>query len=102
MNDPSLPPRLVSVAVRRGNEMLKIAESVRREPAASFTLKPSETPDADYAAAMLLVSGAMHHLEESLPSRQAVRTDAALSALLIGAELLRQALQRYGRAPMSW
>lgn len=102
MNDPSLPPRLVSVAVRRGSEMLRIAESVRREPAAGFAIAPSETPDADYAAAMLLVSGAMHHLDESLPSRQVVRTEAALSALLIGAELLRQALQRYGRAPLPW
>lgn len=102
MNDPAQPPRLVSVALRRGNEMLKLAENVRREPAAGFAIRPAESPDADYAAAMLLISGAMHHLDESLPSRQVVRTEAALSALLIGAELLRQALQRYDRAPLPW
>lgn len=87
-------PSLLTVAVAHAKRMLAIAESNRREPAATFTLTAPANPDADYAAAALLIAQALQHLDEALPSRQFLRASAALSALLIGTELLQQSLRQ--------
>lgn len=89
-------PVLVPAAslVLFGRSLLDKAEACRRLGVGGVQITQSGEPDGDYAAATLLVSGAMHHLDESLPNRQYERTRAALGALQLGALLLADYLAR--------
>jgi hypothetical protein len=101
MNQPTTvliqAPVLVpaSALVAFGRSLLEKAETARRVGVGDGPITQSGEPDGDYAAATLLVSGAMHHLDESLPNRQVERTRAALGALELGTLLLADYLSRH-------
>lgn len=84
-----------SALVLFGRSLLDRAEACRRVGVGDGPITQSGEPDGDYAAATLLVSGAMHHLDESLPNRQVERTRAALGALQLGTTLLADYLARH-------
>jgi hypothetical protein len=81
-------------SVEAAQQMLAYAEKMRRVGNNTFDASPLKDihPSGDWAAAGVLVSQAMHHLDESLPSGQLERTAAALGALRIGAQLMQTAL----------
>jgi len=89
-------PVLVPAAalVLFGRSLIDKAEACRRVGVGEGLNTQSGEPDGDYAAATLLISGAMHHLDESLPNRQLERTRAALGALQLGTLLLADYLAR--------
>ena len=68
---------------------LKVAEDNRRVGDGTFNASPGQDPDEDYAAATTLITQAMHHLDESIPNGQLIRTKAAFIALSTGCEHLR-------------
>jgi hypothetical protein len=90
---PVLVP--ASALVAFGRSLLEKAEAARRVGVGDGPITQSGEPDGDYAAATLLISGAMHHLDESLPNRQVERTRAALGALQLGTVLLADFLARH-------
>ena len=77
---------------------LKLAESARRLGLGSFNPEPlpGEPVDEDYGAVGQLISSAMHHLDEALPSGQRSRASAAYAALRIGTVKLGEWLARRG------
>lgn len=89
-------------AVKRALELIQMAENSRRTGVGGPMLTKPTHPNKDYAIASIIISGAVHHLDESIPGRQEVRTKFALGALLLGTELLRQALAYQGIHPDGW
>jgi hypothetical protein len=91
----------VESAVMLGKQMIEAAELVRRTGAGTFDAGPTSdgNPAADWAAACILISRAVHHLDEALPSGQKERTIHAFGALLLGVELLEAALARRTLVP---
>lgn len=97
----------VAAIVALGQHLLAEAERNRRSPSsedlekdANLRFDPAPTPDGDpagdWAAAGTLISRAMHHLDESIPNGQAIRTNTALGALVLGVDLLKASLERRG------
>jgi hypothetical protein len=92
------PPGVLSADVNEvdryadGKAALEEAEALRREVAGAYPVAPlpGETPDDDYASALLLVQLAQQHLDEAVPNGQVKRTRAGLQALRCGVALIHK------------
>lgn len=103
----AMTPESAAVLARR---MIAIAELSRRETAGVVDVagglpnlngpRLREHPDADWGTAAVVIDRAVHHLAESLPSGQLLRTRASLAALELGVAMLLRSLEARGVAPL--
>lgn len=91
-------PEILEASLSYAKGCLRIAEAHRRQDEGSMNVSPlpEETVDDDYAVATVLISAAMHHLDEALPSGQEPRASNAFTALEEGTRRLRLWLERRG------
>lgn len=91
-------PEFIDASLNHAKECLRLAEMCRRQGEGTMSTSPraGETVDDDYAVATLLISGAMQHLDEALPSGQGDRASTAFTALEEGTRRLRLWLEGRG------
>jgi len=88
---------------RTADQVSRDLEEIRREPQSNLTYyatkmdgKLREGEVFDYAGPALKIQAGMHHLDESLPNRQKIRSEEAFKAILEGVNELQAWMRAQG------